>query len=184
MSEDLKRLERAAIEAVIAWRKSIDDPSALIAAVDALLAECGRCICSRDVRQYCASTICHGGADVLDQDTPDMEILWVERTWVDVRDGDTVRPPGQSAAAAVVLSASPVLAWHAAPGASQYRPNESPADWSAIRVVLESIDGRTRIEPPHGVKPDAAVEIEVTRAELRAIELLGGWGCRLGVTDL
>lgn len=117
------------------------------------------------------------------------ETLWVPRTWIDVREGDIVRPPGQGFErhAAIVAEIGPVTSWHAAPNASQYRPNESPLEWSARRVTLIPLTGGGEKEQPftpeHGMKPDAGVEIKVTREELNAIEALGGWNERIGVYE-
>lgn len=115
------------------------------------------------------------------------EFVWVERTWVDVRQGDVIRPAGQTdeTHAARVVTIGPVNRWHAAPGASQYRPNESPMEWSARAVTLAPIlvnAGRASSvthTPQHGMRPDAAVDIKVTRGELAAIEALGGWHNRI-----
>lgn len=109
------------------------------------------------------------------------EYVWVERTWVDVRQGDVIRPAGQTdeAHAARVVTIGPVNRWHAAPGASQYRPNESPMEWSARAVTLQPIEKGVTFSPEHGMRPDAAVDIKVTRSELAAIEALGGWRNRI-----
>jgi hypothetical protein len=125
-------------------------------------------------------------AALLAEQRQQQAVLWVERTWMDVRVGDIIRPPGQSAHEATVIACGPVNHWHAAPNASQYRPNESPAEWSSIRVVLNRAraDGTQEpFEPQYGMKPDAAVEIQVTRQELAAIEACGGWANRIGVLD-
>jgi hypothetical protein len=103
---------------------------------------------------------------------------WVPRTWADVRQGDIIRPPNAGAYRAVVTALGPVNHWHAAPGADQYRPNESPLEWSAIPVTLQPEQGPP-YTPEHGMRPDAGVEILMTPAELRAIELLGGWSERV-----
>lgn len=140
------------------------------------------CLCSKDVREYCHSSKCHGGSHLIDD-----EFVWVERTWADVREGDVIRPAGQTdeTHAARVVTIGPVNRWHAAPGASQYRPNESPMEWSARAVTLAPIlvnAGRASSvthTPQHGMRPDAAVDIKVTRGELAAIEALGGWRNRI-----
>lgn len=115
----------------------------------------------------------------------DDEMTWVARTWVDVRQGDIIRPLGQTdeTHAAIVAEIGPVNHWHAAPNANEYRPNESPLEWSARRVTLEPLGGGSAFTPEHGMKPDAGVEIKVTHAELAAIEALGGWENRVGVMD-
>ena len=123
--------------------------------------------------------------------------VWVERTWMDVRQGDIVRPVQSPSRrddeqhAAIVEAIGPVNHWHASPNASEYRPNESPLEWSAIRVTLKPLakpgdeNGTmgASFTPEHGMRPDAGVEIKVTRAELAAIEALGGWENRMGVMD-
>lgn len=120
----------------------------------------------------------------------DDEMIWVERTWIDVLEGDIVRPPSSwpgamkdETHAAIVAEVGPVNHWHASPNANEYRPNESPLEWSAIRVTLKPLDGRPTFSPEHGMKPDAGVEIKVTRAELAAIEACGGWANRIGVLE-
>jgi hypothetical protein len=127
------------------------------------------------------------------------EHLWVTRTWVDVRRGDVVRMPGQQETAAEVLQLAD-LTWHVndIPPAGmspeqieafrrdvQYRPNEHAGEWTARPVTLRPLaaeDPRTRHRIPN-VNPDAPVEIQCTRAELDAIEALGGWAHRLDVTQ-
>lgn len=118
-----------------------------------------------------------------------VEYVWIERTWVDVREGDVIRPAGQATDehAAEVVKIGPVNHWHAAPGASQYRPNESPLEWSARAVTLLPLKApggdadASTFTPPHGMRPDAPVDIRVTRGELAAIEACGGWKNRIGI---
>lgn len=133
------------------------------------------------------------GIEVEQAPAIDDEMIWVARTWIDVRQGDIIRPPGQhdEQYAAIVEAVGPVNHWHASPNANEFRPNESPLEWSAIRVTLRSLarpgdeSGAlgAAFTPEHGMKPDAGVEIKVTRAELAAIETLGGWENRVGVMD-
>lgn len=144
------------------------------------------CTCSTTVREYCASNNCHGGADVTGDATAVGEYVWIERTWADVRQHDVIRPAGQATDehAAEVIEIGPANRWHAAPGASQYWPNESPLEWSARRVTMlplrrQGDAGAQPFTPEHGMRPDAAVEIRVTRGELAAIEALGGWENRV-----
>lgn len=115
---------------------------------------------------------------------PDI-MVWVLRTWVDVREGDIIRPPGQTdeTHAAIVEKIGPVNHWHAAPNASQYRPNESPMEWSAMRVTLADLNADRSFTPEYGMRPDAGVEIKVTREELAAIEACGGWSNRVRVLE-
>lgn len=100
--------------------------------------------------------------------------IWVPATWRDVRQADTVRMPGQEGTQALVYNLGPVNHWHAAPNASQYRPNESPLEWASIPVTLSPLAGGPAFTPEHGMNPDAPVEIEFTEREWAAIEALGG----------
>lgn len=117
---------------------------------------------------------------------------WVERTWIDVRQGDTVRMPGMQSSA-VVTRCGPVNHWHVndVPPAGmsdeqrerfardvQFHPENHRAEWSSIPVTLEVGSGQT-YTPDHGMRPDAPVEILTTAGELAAIEALGGWHNRL-----
>jgi len=137
-------------------------------------------------RNVVSAVLAELGIEVERAPAPD-EFIWVARTWVDVREGDIVRPVQPPSRrddeqhAAIVTEIGPVNHWHAAPNASQYRPNESPLEWSARRVTMESLDGGRTLTPEHGMKPDAGVDIKVTRAELAAIEACGGWSERVGV---
>jgi hypothetical protein len=134
------------------------------------------CLCSVDVRQYCHSTKCHGGDNVP---------RWELRTWVDVRAGDFVRPPGVDAATAEVLSIGPVLEWHVNDAQPlddfqrrdmQYNPGRYAGAYSVRHVTMRGVN----TEPmTRDMRPEAPVEIHVTATELRAIELLGGWAARL-----
>lgn len=98
-------------------------------------------------------------------------LIWVERTWRDVRPGDMVRMPGVPATASMVESAA-IQARHVDPRSNTYRP-----------IALEHEVMRVRLAAwPEGreINPDAAVEIATTVAELAAIELLG-WPNRIRV---
>ncbi len=100
---------------------------------------------------------------------------WVERTWADVVDGDTVRPPGTDLS---FMVNGPVIRapWHVHPAANEYRPNEMPAEWSEIRVRFVG-DPELRF-----MRPDAPVEILLAPSELAAIEALG-WENRVRMTS-
>jgi hypothetical protein len=155
---------------------------ALLAALSEIDIEIGgitddTCLCSVDVRQYCHSTECHGGDNVP---------RWELRTWVDVRTGDFVRPPGVEEAAAEILSIGPVLEWHVNDAQPlddfqrrdmQYNPGRYAGVYSVRHVTMrpELTDARMTRD----MRPEAPVEIHSTAAELRAIELFGGWAARL-----
>ncbi len=192
MSDKLKDLERNVIDAAIALERAtakgyngVMEIALVSDAVRSLLAGSDVCTCSRDAREYCASTKCHGG-----DDAP----TWVERTWRDVRQGDVIRPAGPedvvSRHEALVVMLGPVNHWHATPDANEYRPHESPLEWSSVPVTLSPIRGAGQggedvqpFTPPNGMNPDAPVQICVTRGELAAIEMLGGWGQRVTVYE-
>lgn len=136
------------------------------------------CRCSPTEKMYCASNECIGGIDVPQ---------WVERTWVDVRQGDIVRPPGIEGADAKVTAIGPVVAW----GVNdiqpldayqqrdiQYNPGRYAGTYAVRKATLlpvsDDVHSMTR-----DMKPDAPVEIEMTASEVRDIELLGGWHNRV-----
>lgn len=155
--------EEEVIAAAIGWRNALgqtfaNDP--LTRAVDTLLA----------------------ARDVVEQ--PE----WFERTWVDVRAGDTVRPPGVPLAVALVLLIGPVVAW----GVDdiqpldayqqrdiQYNPGRYAGSYATRRVTMQPHPIGDSPASTRDMKPDAPVEIELTPSEVRAIELLGGWRNRL-----
>jgi hypothetical protein len=128
----------------------------------------------------CASGVCASG-----EGAP----LWVLRTWADVRAGDFVRPPGVEEATAEVLSIGPVLEWHVNDAQPlndfqrrdiQYNPGRYAGAYSVRHVTMRGLN----TEPmTRDMRPEAPVEIHTTAAELRAIELLGGWSARLDLPD-
>lgn len=109
--------------------------------------------------------------------------IWAVATWRDVRLGDVVRPPGVEGAEAAVVALGPVNNWHASPSASEYRPNESPMEWSNVNVTLRALASGAEMTPPNGMLAGAAVEIRTTAGELAAIEALGGWANRVAVHE-
>lgn len=131
----------------------------------------------------------------LDIEVLNDSLLWVLRTWADVRRGDVVRMPGQDATAAEVMELT-TLQWHVndIPPAGmtseqldrfsralQYRPNEHAGEWTARPVTLRPLaadDPAVRHRIPN-VNPAAPVEIRLTQMEIDAIELLGGWAHRV-----
>ncbi len=154
---------------------------ALLAFVSSLGIEIAdACSCDPQRPMYCASAECVGGAELIAA-----ELIWVERTWVDVRTGDVVRPPGVDAVATVAV-VGPVVAW----GVNdvqplnayerrdiQYNPGRYAGSYAARKVVMAPLDSQPVVE--RQMRADAPVEIRMTRGEVAAIELLGGWGQRL-----
>jgi hypothetical protein len=62
----------------------------------------------------------------------------------------------------------------------QYRPHEHAGEWTARPVTLRPLAAPTTMHRIPNVNPAAPVDIQCTRAELDAIELLGGWAHRIG----
>ena len=121
--------------------------------------------------------------------------IWVRRTWTDVRQDDVIRPVTADGVAldqhaARVVAIGPVCEWHVDDLTAvteqdvrdrQYRPNEHRLTYSARRVTMCSVQGDpdVTVTPPHGMNPDAPVDIRTTTVEVDAIELLGGWAARV-----
>jgi hypothetical protein len=127
------------------------------------------CQCSRTEEVYCHLADCHGGADVP---------AWHERTWVDVRTGDTVRLPGTENIAYVRHAVH--QGWHVDPRSSEYRP--VAMEWTAVHVELTA--GQQHDATVLGVldmDPAKPILIQLTQSEVDAIELLGGWLDRVGM---
>jgi hypothetical protein len=127
------------------------------------------CRCSRTEKQYCHLSDCHGGADVPQ---------WHERTWVDVRTGDTVKLPGTENTAYVRHAVH--QGWHVDPRSSEYRP--VAMEWSCVHVELTA--GQEHDAATLGVldmDPAKPILIQLSRSEVDAIELLDGWQQRVGM---
>lgn len=102
-------------------------------------------------------------------------ILWVTRTWSDVVEGDIVRPAGRpDIGPSRVLEIGPAQQWHIDPKSNPRWPR--PKLWRARRVVLDPDPGM-----PDGADPDGRIDIAMTRSELNAPEMLGGWAGRVRV---
>lgn len=156
----LSDAERLVIERAIEWVKNRDAAYLLKDAALAVIAE-------REARESAAS-----------------EVRWFVATLADVRNGDTVRPPGRGDSSAVILAAGPVTPWHAAPTrAAEWRPNEHPAEWASRRIVMQRRDAVGGDLPDPTIieyaKLDHPVEIALTVAEFEAIMAMGGWAQRL-----
>jgi len=95
-------------------------------------------------------------------------LLWVPRTWQDVRAGDDIRLPGSIHVATVTGTNAPGgNRWHVHPAADPYHPELSQVEWTEICVRLE---GRTDLL---SFDPAGPIEILLSRTEVDAIELLG-----------
>ncbi len=130
------------------------------------------CQCSTTVRVYCHAKNCHGGSEVeksVDMLAPFEDVFtWPAATWADVRQGDVVRAT-EGAKEGMIVKIGPVST--RAQSGARFR-----------HVELLSIEGH-RAVPPHGMNPAATVQIRVTRRELAAIELLGGWANRVSAAQ-
>lgn len=113
---------------------------------------------------------------------PDQDLIFVLRTWEDVRTGDRVRMPGSDATAHVQSAVH--LRWHVKPGTgtSQYNPPVS-LPWSGVRVTLE-VPGM-RDPSSYEMDPVKPVEIEIDRETAESAALLHGgedwWEVRAGL---
>jgi hypothetical protein len=107
---------------------------------------------------------------------------WVERPWVDVRAGDTVRPPGQEEHRTTIASAVHLPRHvHPATETSRY---PAPAEWKQIIVRMQPLADFGPIAETKRLEvnnPSASVEILLSPSELAAIEALGGFANRLGL---
>lgn len=99
------------------------------------------------------------------------ELIWVERTWTDVRAGDVVRLPGTTNEAQIYTAVP--IDWHVRPGTgtSQYNPPE-PLEHRVIKVRF------THAATTYEMDPDKPIEIQIYPRELAAVETIG-WENRL-----
>jgi hypothetical protein len=99
------------------------------------------------------------------------ELIWVPRTWLDVRTGDDVRLPGTDNTAHVEHAVH--QRWRVDPrtGTASWNPPQ-PLEWSGVKVTL-----RTTANPDQPAEltmdPAKPVEIKLAQVEADAIELLG-----------
>lgn len=114
------------------------------------------------------------------------ELIWVPRTWVDVRTGDRVRMPGSDAVAYVRSAVH--LRWHVKPGTgtSQYNP-PAPLEWAGVRVTLKMHNPNADewSEMSYEMDPAKPVEIEIDRDTAETAALMHGgpdwWANRVGI---
>jgi hypothetical protein len=183
--------ERAVINAAITWRNelglrgifsSVGPDGPLHAAVDALIYSCPQCNTETHICPGCGENVGHGeGAcdrcerESLPYDVPD-ELLWAARTLVDVRAGDRIRLAGVEAYV-VTLDRSD---WHMREGAGGHW-DDVPHEHTLIRARLDYPGSDPeRIMEFHD--PTLAIDIQLTRGELDAIELFG-WENRVQMAN-
>src|ERR1044072_138718 len=120
----------------------------------------------------------HGATDCgnHDETQPDPVLIWVERTWADVRTGDRVRMPGTDATAHVQSAMH--QRWHVDPRSSEYRPEG--LEWSAVRVTLAFAFTNATNVSSYDMDPAQPVEIEIDEATLHMLNALG-WENRVGM---
>lgn len=124
-----------------------------------------------ETRPYCPR--CTGLHDPAEHDEP--ALIWVERTWADVRLGDRVRMIGSDNPPAIVQTCVH-LHWHADPRSSEYRPEA--LEWAGVRVSLQHPNGE--IGGPYEMDPAKPIEIEIAENEIHLLNALG-WENRVGV---
>lgn len=91
---------------------------------------------------------------------PGHNLLWIERTWIDVRPGDRVRMKGVEA----VVDAAMHRTWRIHP-ASRYQAIPLEHGDVSVRLV-----GRDKL---FIFKPDLPVEIQLTQHEIDALDAMG-----------
>lgn len=158
----VRELQIAIVEAAIAWEAApiVDndaEAARLIGAVSELLADQDAAMLAAERRN------CDGPS------LADDVCIWITRPVRNVRADDVIRMVGRPETERVVESASPPLDWHVHPKASQYAPNESPAEWSEIKVRLRN-GGEVET---FSFKPAMEVEIRMTGRNRDALEALG-----------
>lgn len=157
---DQRELEQAVIEAAREWRAALPSINVAIAsklamAVDALN-ESDRDWAEREIAQAPSAEA-------------DNTLIWVLRTWADVRSGDDIRMPGTSNEAYVQSAVH--LQWHVDPRGSEYQPQ--PLEWSGVRVVLHHNTKGARVSQSEWtMDPAKPIEIQLSQGELDSMRLL------------
>lgn len=155
------------------------DPCRLASAVDWLISTCEWCNTETHVCGGCGSHVGHGSGDCGRNCTERparavRELIWVLRTWADVRTGDHVRMPDSRVNGAHVAGAVH-LTWHVDPRSSEWRP--IALGWSGVQIrFAEDYED----SPPRTMDPAKPVEIELSPDEVAAIEEIG-WSERIGL---
>jgi hypothetical protein len=125
----------------------------------------------------CTDTVCIVNQKPAEADLePKPVMIWVPRTWEDVRTGDHVRAPGSDATAYVKSAVH--LRWHIKPGTGRYNPE--PLEWSGVRVTMSSKASASEPFGSYEMDPGKPVEIEVSEAEAHVLNGLG-WETRVGL---
>jgi hypothetical protein len=109
----------------------------------------------------------------------DDEMIWVERVWRDVRNGDLVRPPGTTLAFMVHSAATNV--WHVDPASPVYSPTALEHSKTRVVFVDEAVGDDFGLSSPREMNPGASVEIWFSRREAETLDALGplGWPNRI-----
>jgi len=188
--------ERAVVQAAIAYRRhlaSIADEAGsseeydLADAIDTLTTICPECNAGGHICPGDGNPIPHGATDCGEHADAEPELIFVLRTWVDVRTGDRVRMPGNDAVAHVQSAVH--LHWHVKPGTgtSQYNP-PVPLEWAGVRVTLHASESpQTHADDPLGtyeMDPAKPVEIEIdayTAKRLADNDDIFCWENRVGI---
>lgn len=195
MENDIRAAELAVVQAAMAWHYALlanlypeaiqhEHATTLAKATYALAVTCPECNAGGHTCPGDGNSIAHGanncgehGADPHQDAVEDAaEAGWVPRTWADVRAGDRVRMPGTNVTADIFSAVH--IRHHTDPRSSEYHPR--PLDWDSVHVrftVTPNSGGTLRM-----MNPAAPVEIELSPAEVQAIELLG-WENRLKLVE-
>lgn len=101
-----------------------------------------------------------------------IEMLWVPRTMIDVRQGDRIRLKGTEA----IVSSALCLHWHAVikTKADSAYWDTLPCPWTGVRMRLL---GRERL---YEFPEDMSVDIHLTQHEVSMLESMG-WQSRVAV---
>jgi hypothetical protein len=178
--------ELAVVQAAMVWRYAVlahpeeqagpvlDALVALGSATYALAVSCPQCNAGGHTCPGDGNHIPHGATDCGEHSEP--ALIWVARTWADVRIGDRVRMIGSDAPPALVQTCVH-LHWHADPRSSQYRPE--PLEWTGVRVTLSPGDSGV-IVGPYEMDPLKLIEIEIGENEFHILNALG-WENRVAV---
>lgn len=193
--------ELAVIQAAMAWRDAVlAHPEALrplhnasnaltpvlseLSRTTSLLAmSCEECNAGGHTCPGDGNRIPHGATDCGGHDIPDSQaiaemepaLIWVERTWADVRLGDRVQMVSSDNPPAIVQMCVH-LHWHVDPRSGKYNPE--PLEWSGVRVAL--LHPADVISGPYEMDPAKPIEIEIAENEFHILNALG-WENRVGV---
>jgi hypothetical protein len=169
----LRDLELAVVQAAMrAAEDGAPMPVYLYEAVKRAWLDCPQCNAGGHTCPGDGKDIAHGATDCGEHAVEaEQELIWVPRTWTDVRTGDDVRLPGTDATAHVEHAVRQRWNVDSRTGTASWNPPQ-PLEWSGVKVTL-----RTTANPDQPAElvmdPAKPIEIKLTQGEADAIELLG-----------